>query len=55
MLSLILKTAILGARCDVMDPCAPITHRLYKLLSSIQNLMSKAGLSYDAFIPLSLK
>lgn len=30
MLSLILKIAILGARCDVMDPCAPITHRLYK-------------------------
>lgn len=55
MLSLILRIATPGAPCDVMDPCAPITHRLYKLHSSIQNLPSKAGLFCDVFIALSNK
>jgi len=44
MLSLILRIATPGALCDAMDPCAPITHRLYKLHPSIKNLPSKAGL-----------
>lgn len=53
MLSLILRIATPGAPCDVMDPCAPITHRLYKLHSSIYNLLSKTGLFCDVFIALS--
>lgn len=50
MLSLILRIATPGVPCDAMDPCAPITHRLHKLHSSIQNVLSKDGLFCDVFI-----